>query len=391
MKKSECNDEKIKLTVISWGEPTSNKTFSGIARNITSALSRRERLGEAISYKSVGLANVFDGAVRIRFRQYPRIEINRDWMWSPTGRSRISRKISGVLDRKGIHGPVLQIGTLADLEPSNRSHFMLTDMTVKQAIDAGQFAISSIWKRHLERVYDRERFALSRAAHVFTLSEWARKSVIDDFYVDASKVTTVYAGSNLEIEDIGISFNPRGPILFVGIDWERKGGPLLLEAFRKLRESDSAAELMIIGCDPKISMDGVHVLGFLDKSFAAQREKLFDAYRNASCFCLPSVFDPFPIVLLEAASVGLPCVSIDNGSRREAIIDGQTGLLCSSASPDELCAKLAMILQDPEGSRLMGTKAKERAAGLFTWDHVITRILEIVDGHELSRSHPSDL
>jgi glycosyltransferase involved in cell wall biosynthesis len=144
------------------------------------------------------------------------------------------------------------------------------------------------------------------------------------------------------------------------------------------------ATLRIVGCLPDgVRHPAVHVEGRLDKRDPAQRERLVRCYLRASCFCLPTLFDPFPNAIVEAAWAGLPSVAIDNGSRREVIIDGVTGVLANASEPDAVAAALIDVLESSERCQAMGRAARQHAELHFNWDRVVRRIGRVVT-HGLS-------
>src|SRR5690606_25054915 len=88
----------------------------------------------------------------------------------------------------------------------------------------------------------------------------------------------------------------------------------------------------------------------------------------------PSHFDPFPNAIIEASAAGLPSVAIDNGSRREAIHHGHTGLLVPEASARLLANALQLILSRASIAQEMGRAARALCGEVFSWDHVVRRI-----------------
>ena len=124
-------------------------------------------------------------------------------------------------------------------------------------------------------------------------------------------------------------------ILFVGLDWEQKGGPLLLEAFRRVRRLVPDARLIVIGCRPAGVREepGVELIGRLDRSKPLEDAALLGAYASATCFCIAPHVTWFPNVLLEAAGMGLPCVSTSELPRGELVVDGETGTLVAPDDP----------------------------------------------------------
>jgi glycosyltransferase involved in cell wall biosynthesis len=165
-------------------------------------------------------------------------------------------------------------------------------------------------------------------------------------------------------------------ILFVGVVWETKGGPLLLEALRIVRKSLPNATVTVIGTNPTVNQPGVTVLGPLRRSEPAEYERLKNAYQRAGCLCLLSEFDAFPNVLLEAQYNGTPVVALDRQSRREAMIPGQTGVLAEHATPAAVAAAIIDVLQSPDRARQMGEQGRAFVASRFTWPIVSERIIE---------------
>jgi hypothetical protein len=97
------------------------------------------------------------------------------------------------------------------------------------------------------------------AHHIFASTYWARASVVQDFGISPSRVSVIYTGANMKLPaDLSVERKPQ-QILFVGIDWVRKGGPELVEGFRLLRRRLPQAELVVVGCTPRIDCPGVRV------------------------------------------------------------------------------------------------------------------------------------
>ena len=82
----------------------------------------------------------------------------------------------------------------------------------------------------------------------------------------------------------------RQSILFVGVDWKRKGGPVLIEAFEIVRKTYPNAILTVVGCKPDTHVGGVNEKG------RVPLEELVDYYIEASIFCMPTIEEPFGIV-----------------------------------------------------------------------------------------------
>jgi len=385
----EADNGSWNVSLIAWGHPSDPATFSGYAQHLAAALRQQGRLRREFSVKLLRVTDLLGGALKLGLRT-PRLQVSRRWMFSESGSSALARRLQRHIRATGDRGPFLQIGTLVGLDPSYGQHFVLTDMTIAQAHRAARFGFAGFAPRELAQAMRVQQRIFQQAAHIFALSQWARQSIVEDYGISESAVTVVYAGANLEIA--GQLGQPRQPrqILFVGFDWQRKGGPLLLDAFALVRREFPDATLRIVGCSPPVhGVAGVYVEGRLDRRDPAQYQRLANCYLRASCFCLPTLFDPFPNAILEAASVGLPTVAIDNGSRREAVLDGQTGLLARQPTAESIAAALIELLRDPQRCAAMGAAARARAQQIFTWDRVVQRIGQVIAAGHSAPAQPA--
>jgi alpha-maltose-1-phosphate synthase len=209
------------------------------------------------------------------------------------------------------------------------------------------------------------------AAAVFTFSEFARRSVVEDYGDSPERVISIGAGANQLLEQLGDKdySNPRA--LFVGVDFQRKGGPVLLEAWTRVRERLPNAELIVAG-PPSESRPqlppGVNWVGWTD------RAGLADLYKSASVFVLPSTFDPCPNVFREAMGYGLPCVGTDCCAIPEIIDDGETGRVVPIGEPEPLAAALIELLSDPARAGAMGRAAHAKVLREGRWSDVVDRL-----------------
>ena len=105
-------------------------------------------------------------------------------------------------------------------------------------------------------------------------------------------------------------------------------------------------------------------LGF--RADIADLSGLFDV------FVLPSEIEGFSLALIEAMARGLPCIASDAGGNREAL-DGGCGILIPPRDPAALAKALASILDDPDASRNLGARARDRASREFDVTRTIAR------------------
>lgn len=193
---------------------------------------------------------------------------------------------------------------------------------------------------------------LRGAYRVLPMSDWARRSLIDDYGVDDSRIEIVPTGIDLtEWTHRTAKANPRPRILFVGGDFERKGGDLLLEAFGRLA---GPAELDIVTRSEVAAGDSVRVHHGLQANSAPLRE-LFAA---ADIFVLASRGEAFPNVVVEACASGLPAIVTDVGGMAEMVVDGVTGFVIPPDDVDALTARLDTLIANDSMRTTMAAAAR---------------------------------
>lgn len=364
------------VSMVAWGKPSNPKTFSSFSSHLMSALGASGHLRSEFDAKQLRPFDLIQGALAPNRlgRKSLSFSVSRTWMWSETGARKLSERLNRMIARSGDRGPFLDIGTLVRISPELGPQFQYCDMTIAQAARAGVFGFDAMSDSQISEAIEVQHRSLHHAEHIFAMSSWVAQSLREDYGLAADRVSVAYAGPCYDFPEpaIGPGDPDNAQILFVGWDWDRKGGPLLVEAFEQLRTRIPAARLRVVGA-PGLSTapPGVILEGSIDRTTAAGSRRYLEVFSEAACFCLPSTFDPFPIALVEAMSAGLPCVSFDTGSRSEAVIDGITGALVSPGSADDLAQALERVLMSPRRAA-MGSAGRERAARLFSWPNVVS-------------------
>jgi glycosyltransferase involved in cell wall biosynthesis len=175
-------------------------------------------------------------------------------------------------------------------------------------------------------------------------------------------------------------------VLFVGGDFDRKGGPLLLEATRRLRMHPQVPdfELHVVTRAEIPDEPGVVV----HTGLTANRPELIDLYRQCEIFCLPTHADALGMVLAEAAASSMALVSTDVGAIREIVRNDETGVLIEPGNGDALEEALLLLMSDPRVRRRLGSAAHELARREHDANKNANRILDTLSAMG-SRGDPS--
>jgi starch synthase len=233
--------------------------------------------------------------------------------------------------------------------------------------------------RTLQVWYRREQAIYDSAKHLFAFSAATKTSLTDDYGIDPAKITVTGAGVNfLQLPELPLlgRERPEGPpiILFIGNDFVRKGGEILLAAFELVRGRIPDARLQLVGLDPKIaSQAGVEVLGRIDN-----RSRIAELYASAAVFVVPSFFDPFPLVALEAMAFGVPVIASNQMGTPEMITDHRTGRLVEPGNVEALANALLELLLDRDRAEGMAIAARQQIETEFTWDAVVERMAPVL-------------
>jgi len=278
--------------------------------------------------------------------------------------------------RAGEYDLIVQLHTVLapGFAPERRRYVLHTDNTY--LISERHFAQwAPIPRRERGEWLALERRVYQNAQFVFPRSQFLRRSLIEDYGCDPERVVVVGGGSNYRALDLAEKRYDQQTALFVGYDFERKGGLVLLQAWELVRRRLPEAQLWIVGPKrPARELPGVHWLRRID-----DRAELAKRYREATLFVMPSIFEPWGQVFFEAMSFGLPCVGSTCCAMPEVIQDGVTGLLAETGQPEPLADALVALLGDPERARAMGRAASQYVAQGHTWDDVVGRMAPFIE------------
>jgi glycosyltransferase involved in cell wall biosynthesis len=236
---------------------------------------------------------------------------------------------------------------------------------------------ASLPDRRAARWMEIEAEICQGAARVFAKSEFCRGSVVDDYGCDPSKVVAVGGGANQSLTDPPVDKSYATPrALFVGIDFERKGGHFLLEAWESVVQRVPGAELVVAGPPRdhrKPNATGIVWEGTVD------RRRLAQLYRQASLFILPSLFEPWGLVFQEAMANALPCIGSSCCAMPEIINEGETGRLVPPGDASALGDAIVGMLAAPDELERMGRAAYVSAMNRDHWSAVAGRAIEHLD------------
>jgi glycosyltransferase involved in cell wall biosynthesis len=212
------------------------------------------------------------------------------------------------------------------------------------------------------------------AAALFPWSQWAADGLMERYSPDPARVHIVPPGIDLNFWTFE-EHPEEGDVhlLFVGGDFYRKGGDVLLEWAESTRLD--GWQLHLVTRDPvSTTSSRVHVYHGLTPSSPALRQ----LYRQANVFVLPTRADCYSLASLEAMATGLPVVLSQVGGTGDIIRDGETGFLIPPADRPALASSLESLIEERGARQRMGLAARKDVEARYDLRENILHQVQII-------------
>lgn len=242
-----------------------------------------------------------------------------------------------------------------------------TDSTPRQ-IDRMESYGSNEDNRVLSYVkYKLHQRVLNSATIVQAWSNWAKNSMVQEYKIPANKIVVNPPGVDLEywqpLPKAAPSSEKPLQVLFVGGDFRRKGGFLLLDWYKT--QSPEKVELHIVTKEPIEGGPGIHIY----KDMKPNTPELLSLYQHSDLFVLPSLGECFGIANVEAMATGLPVVASDVGGIADIIEPGRNGFIVPSKDVSALSQAINTVLEDETLRQKMRVQSRLLAEQRFNLQH----------------------
>jgi glycogen(starch) synthase len=252
-----------------------------------------------------------------------------------------------------------------------------------------------IEKHPQSHIHGIEMWMANRAEAVITCSAYMREHVCDIYGIEEARVTVIPNGidpAELQpadeeaMRELRLRFAARDEklVLLVGRLVYEKGFQVALEAMPRVIENIGNVRFLVAG-------SGTHERELREqaRSLGLDRHGMFlgwigddvlhTLYRIADLTVVPSIYEPFGLVALEAMASGCPCLVADTGGLREVVPHEEVGLRFRSRDPDSLAQVAARVLADDKLGRRLVTEAHEHVRD-FDWVDVAERTVVVYEG-----------
>ncbi len=233
----------------------------------------------------------------------------------------------------------------------------------------------------LARIEQAEAQWLRGARRVLFTSEWAAQRATQACGLDPDRVGSVGIFGELEPPPTDV-YAGEASFAFVSTDFAAKGGPVVLEAFRRVREARPDVQLTIVGAPPPqlAAEPGLRYAGFLRKEDPSELAQFRAVLAGARAVVHPTRSDIAPLLLVEAAMFGCPAIASRAFAIPELVADRESGrLLDAPGDPAEVAAAMTWMLDNPAAYAAMRAAAWRRARDLHSKARFEARLLAFID------------
>ena len=240
---------------------------------------------------------------------------------------------------------------------------------------------------------DIERQIMDSATGVLVLTDVERQDIVNLYQINADKIQVISGGVDTDTfyqipkddakDSLGFLNPHKKTILYVGRIEPIKGLDVLLDAMKILKESQEV-QLIIVGGnlsdDTNLNKlrDQAKNLGINQDVFftgSLEQSKLKNYYSAADVFVLPSHYESFGLVALEAMACGTPVIASRVGGISSFVQDGADGYLVPWRCPEPFSDRIEVLLKNDPLREYMGNSAKKKAHSL-NWKKIAHRVSE---------------
>ena len=362
----------MRILLLTPGDPFNHRSWSGTLNFITTSI---QKLGhEVLWHGKIPRASLL---LRLKIILY-NLFTGEKYRWKHSIEH--SKRISKIITARIKH---IDYDLILVIAASTESSFVNINVPIIYISDATfdsmvnyEKSFSNISSRSIEEGNYLEKKILQRSTYILYPSDWPINSAIKYYGVSKHKIIKAKFGPNLrklprtsELKDINLKQEKILKLLFVGVKWKSKGGPIAIEALNKLNERGINTELTVVGCKPKVEKcDGLIITDFLDKSNEQDLKRIWDLYYCSHFLILPTRNEAVGIVFSESAAFGLPCVAPNTGGIPDYIEDNITGrLLELSANGKDYADVIENIWNDKIKYKKMKIASRKKYEQELNW------------------------
>ena len=390
---------KIKITVafLTTTDPNNKRSFSGTHYYMLHTL--KKIFHEVVPLGPVKLSN------SIKWIEYLKVILTfaRGKRYN-RNHSELRAKFYSKIFQKQLNDKKIDLIIAAAASPS--ISYLNTDIPIIHVTDAtfqlmvGYYeAFSNLSKSSVIESDKIELRSIKNSTLSIYSSGWAAKSAINYYGKEKDKVFQIPYGVNTnKIPDRELIYlkasNKTCKLLFLGVNWKRKGGDIAFATLMELLQMPLATELTICGCRPpkNVKNKQLHVIPYLDKNFESDHDAFSKLMLDTNFIILPTRADCTPMAFPEAAAYGIPVITTYTGGVPDIIENNVNGFcLPYQATPKEYCDIIFAIFSDKTRYNSLITSSRNKYEEQLNWNAWGKRIKQLYETEIKSCEDPDEL
>jgi len=241
-------------------------------------------------------------------------------------------------------------------------------------------------KKDLIRITKEEEKWLQNASHIFWGSEWTKNEALKKYKLDENKMSTVYVGGNISIPT---NDHYKGELLFtfISLNFEKKGGWLCVNAFKKINNLYPLSKLIILGEKPPsevLEINGIEYAGYLRKTVPEERSKFISIISRSFLMIHPTEMDCIPTVICESGYFGCPTIAPNRFGIPELIKNDITGIVIKTPfNEDDIANPIIELIKNNERYLQMRKDVREFSLKSLSWNAVCKKMSDVIISENL--------
>lgn len=233
-----------------------------------------------------------------------------------------------------------------------------------------------------------ERLAHKRSRWVVFTSQWAADSAINHYKTDPSKVHVIPFGPNLDeipARDEVLCEKPSHvcKLLFLGVEWNRKGGDIAFDTLQQLKSMGLNATLTVCGCTPPegISDENMTVIPYINKNNFDEYKVFIELLRSHHFLVLPTRAECFGVVFCEASAFAMPSITTDTGGIEGAVKNGVNGFrLPLTAGGNDYAQLIFTTFTNYEERYIpLSVSSRDHFENFLNWNYFTDKVRALLD------------
>jgi glycosyltransferase involved in cell wall biosynthesis len=278
--------------------------------------------------------------------------------------------------------------------------YFKTHLPVIYISDTTFTLISNYYKRDFENILPFSRWegnhlekrSLEKSALIIYSSRWAAESAREDYHIPSNRIAVMPLGANMDFvpDRQGIYEKEKNPVLtllFLAVEWERKGGPIAFEALQHLESMGITARLIVCGCvpPPAFAHPNMEVIPFLNKNKPEEHERFVQLLSSVHFLILPTRADCSLLVACEANAYGVPAITTATGGVPDIVHNEVNGYCLPYEAPGKEYAEvIARLFQDKTKYHQLVQSSRNRYEEHLNWNKWADQFKALLTSHQLS-------